>query len=126
MPDAASLGETCAGTEAYLCAVEGGAATGVCDFEDLVCRPACRSRADCAEGEACFTITGGGADGGGKGYCRFGPPVEWTCDVLVYDDDIACDCGCGPPDPDCADPTLPVTGCAPGEVCGDDGACRAP
>ncbi len=49
----------------------------------------------------------------------------WTCDELAYDDGLSCDCGCGAPDPDCTHETLPITGCAKGQVCDIAGACAA-
>jgi hypothetical protein len=52
------------------------------------------------------------------------PPGGWTCPVSWYGDAAACDCGCGAPDPDCADMELPVHGC-PSGACEADGACAA-
>ena len=46
-------------------------------------------------------------------------PPEWTCDPSYYDEvgDL-CDCGCGAPDPDCADAT--AGSC---DFCDDPGSC---
>ena len=48
-------------------------------------------------------------------------PAGWTCAENIYQDN-ACDCGCGVPDPDCADfdPTDPSGSC---DNCAQAGAC---
>jgi hypothetical protein len=50
------------------------------------------------------------------------PPSDWTCPPSAYADGLACDCGCGAPDPDCR--TTGVTSCARCLVCGGNGACE--
>jgi hypothetical protein len=67
----------------------------------------------------------GGAGGGGvTGLGGLGAnggvgeiPVFWTCLSASYGDGV-CDCGCGVPDPDCAD--AKVTSC---DACSDTGSC---
>ncbi len=49
--------------------------------------------------------------------------VKWTCLPVAKGDGAACDCNCGEPDPDCADPSLPVAGCGPSGTCKSDGTC---
>ena len=53
-------------------------------------------------------------------------PAAWNCSPQGYADGTTCDCGCGAPDPDCADGGLPVVGC-PGASpqCNPDGTCAA-
>ncbi len=48
-------------------------------------------------------------------------PVEWTCNSSAYADGIACDCGCGIPDPDCRDSQLST--CVRCLSCGGMGVC---
>jgi hypothetical protein len=43
---------------------------------------------------------------------------RWTCNLALYDDGVTCDCGCGWPDPDCADDT--VEAC---DACNEPGSC---
>jgi cysteine-rich repeat protein len=43
---------------------------------------------------------------------------DWTCNPFYYADGNVCDCGCGIPDPDCADTT--VASC---QICDDPGSC---
>jgi len=45
-------------------------------------------------------------------------PPEWTCDLDAYTDGATCDCGCGAPDPDCADEM--ATSC---DECNGAGSC---
>lgn len=45
-------------------------------------------------------------------------PAGWACSPAYYGADDGCDCGCGAPDPDCADATL-----ASCEYCNNDGSC---
>jgi hypothetical protein len=47
-------------------------------------------------------------------------PADWTCSLGYYAAGDGCDCGCGIPDPDCADAS--VTAC---EYCDDPGSCSA-
>ena len=53
-------------------------------------------------------------------------PNAWTCDTADYGDGTACNCMCGVPDPDCANPALPIEGCAAGQVCDGTGMCQDP
>lgn len=53
-------------------------------------------------------------------------PDTWTCEPDRYGDGATCDCNCGAPDPDCADPALPVVGCPEDVGCGADGTCLLP
>jgi S1-C subfamily serine protease len=53
-------------------------------------------------------------------------PQTWRCDATAFDSagtQAICDCGCGGYDPDCNDPSRPVTGCAEGMICDVTGAC---
>ncbi|MCB9736878.1 MAG: hypothetical protein H6745_30220 [Deltaproteobacteria bacterium] len=60
------------------------------------------------------------------GACEPLVPAAWTCPPLAYDDGITCDCGCGIPDPDCADLALTVIGCPGSDRCtGDSATCAA-
>ncbi len=45
------------------------------------------------------------------------PPVGWTCEPALYDNDSACDCNCGIIDQDCSDPSQVVNGCENGQTC---------
>jgi hypothetical protein len=121
----AALGETCQGLDLLIeyCAVDGTVPAGVCDDLTGVCRPVCGpGPAGCPDGERCYTIAGGGP-GEGYGFCL--PDDQWTCDPDSFDDGAFCDCNCGGVDPDCADDTLPIFGCAEDERC-VEGACQAP
>ena len=55
-------------------------------------------------------------------------PLAWTCDPSYYNVSDGCDCACGAWDPDCADASLEVFGCAtPTDVCANTngGTCQA-
>lgn len=60
------------------------------------------------------------------GLCTSKLPAGWKCDPLAYGDGIACHCGCGAVDPDCAKAGAALIGCKDGEVCtaGVCGACK--
>ncbi len=71
--------------------------------------------------------------GGSCGTCQSGSvceawgkcvPQAWTCDPHWYAAGDTCDCGCGAPDPDCQDPSAPVSGCTSTEKCASDGTCQ--
>jgi hypothetical protein len=49
------------------------------------------------------------------------PPAGWTCVAGAYGDGIACDCGCGIPDPDCRNDD--INSCVRCFVCGGHGVC---
>jgi hypothetical protein len=51
-------------------------------------------------------------------------PAEWTCTASFYDAADGCDCDCGAYDPDCADATATVYGCATGQTCSAAGLCE--
>jgi hypothetical protein len=74
----------------------------------------------CDDGVAC--VAPGVCEGGGPGPGP-GPCAGWVCDETYYDADDGCDCGCGCWDPDCADPTARVYGCAAGDACVQPGVC---
>ncbi len=66
------------------------------------------------------TSTGMGGEGGQGG------AGTWICDPAWYDEQPPnefCDCECGLPDPDCANPQAPVFGCFQGETCDAGGTC---
>jgi hypothetical protein len=70
-----------------------------------------------------------GADGcgGSCGACGTGQSCDealglcvsglWSCGAASFGADGICDCGCGAPDPDCADPSAAVDGCELGQKC---------
>ena len=53
-------------------------------------------------------------------------PPAWACNSAYYDADDGCDCGCGAPDPDCADASQDLYGCAPDSACTVAGDCTIP
>lgn len=82
-----------------------GAAPDVtaCDYCDACGAPAqCVDRVDPAHVERCLAVD---------------TPDEWVCDPFVYGADDVCDCGCGAPDPDCADAT--AASCDSCSECGE-------
>jgi hypothetical protein len=128
----AGIGDLCAVDRQY-CAIDAsGMANGYCDLfarADRRCRPRCSVDADCdtAIHEHCYVV-GSDASSGTEvpfGYCALRYPEGWTCDGGDYADGTACHCGCGVADTDCFDLSLPIVGCAAGEVC-SDGTCGAP
>ena len=85
------------------------------------CTPQCAGK-NCGSdgcGGLCGTCTGALACTA-AGVCA---PAAWTCDPVRYAARDQCDCGCGAPDPDCADKQLLTAGCGPTEHCGSDGKC---
>lgn len=55
--------------------------------------------------------------------CEGGYEVSaWTCPLGALGDGVECNCGCGIPDPDCAQELNPVVGCG-GNACNPDGTC---
>ncbi len=61
-----------------------------------------------------------------QGICQPAPPpAAWLCGVSTYADGAVCNCGCGTPDPDCAQPAAPVKGCIGSAACNADGNCAA-
>ena len=59
----------------------------------------------CAAGLSCFALSQNCA------------PPEWICEPSAYGDGLACDCGCGAPDPDCAGGAAMVNNCPMGASC---------
>ncbi|EYF07299.1 PPC domain-containing protein [Chondromyces apiculatus] len=121
------IGEACPPNTAF-CAVDGSFANGLCDRYgrfDEVCRGLCLSDADCdaAQYERCYEVFFGLST---KGVCAPIFPPEWTCSGAGYGDGAGCACECGAVDPDCVDRSLPVTGCAAGEVCVQPALCAMP
>ncbi len=99
---------------------------GVCDCNCGIADPDCSTAnlpiQGCKPGELC---------GDGK-TCSKGAPTGWTCEPSYFDETGSkvpwvanCDCGCGAPDPDCADPKMEVVGCGAGFACNADGTCGA-
>lgn len=67
----------------------------------------------CADGQTCNEMRA----------CITPAPDGWTCPQEYYADGEFCDCLCGSPDANCADPALSVFDCEEGTQC-IDGACR--
>lgn len=44
--------------------------------------------------------------------CPMDCPATWTCDPSFYNAQDGCDCDCGIPDPDCADPNAALFNCS--------------
>lgn len=75
----------------------------------------------------------GCADAGARctaaGRCEAPPPVDpglpaaWACLPAFFGDGARCDCQCGAPDPDCAEPGLLVVNCGPAGRCSAAGRC---
>ncbi|PIE05842.1 MAG: hypothetical protein CSA75_02645 [Sorangium cellulosum] len=84
-----------------------------CGAWDPDCDDPSQKTYGCEEGQSCVQ----------PGVCD-GVPTAWTCDATQYDDGTECNCNCGTGDSDCSDDTLPIIGCAQGEVCTDSGVCE--
>lgn len=129
----AQLGDPCA-DGALVCAIDAMRfANGYCDLFDRAdgrCRPRCHEDADCDTSifEHCYVVGGDSSSGTEVpfGYCALRYPEGWTCSGADYQDGARCDCGCGVVDPDCYDLTLPVAGCAAGEICPEGTCAPAP
>ncbi|MBM4359619.1 MAG: hypothetical protein FJ096_16070 [Deltaproteobacteria bacterium] len=96
------------------CLPLGAVACGAMIGNDYVVSEAvCSLDEDCPSHETCDLATK-----------RCQPPKGWTCDARYYDEGkqgpsrLACDCGCGLPDPDCADGSLAAC-----DYCDDAGSC---
>jgi hypothetical protein len=86
-------------------------------YGDGVCDCGCSvPDIDCADGdiETCETCNTTGSCNGASCPGRIDPddtahctflPAEWRCSARAYADETSCDCGCGTPDPDCANDT---------------------
>jgi hypothetical protein len=76
----------------------------------------------CKTGQTC------GKDGTCQGP-ELMPPASWTCKASKFAEGKTsgtCDCGCGAPDPDCADTHLKITGCGFQQTCDAAGQCAGP
>ncbi|MCB9740880.1 MAG: hypothetical protein H6747_16560 [Deltaproteobacteria bacterium] len=108
-----------------------GGSCGTCDdpakplCEQGVCLAGCVP--DCV-GKQC----GGDGCGGSCGACTGDAscssvghcvPKAWNCGEETFAGHNGCDCGCGADDPDCADPSQGLLGCAEGQIC-KAGACE--
>jgi hypothetical protein len=84
-----------------------------------VCKPVCRTDADCAGGDrlSCLTVATE------RGFCEQAFPPGWTCGAGQWQEGLACDCGCGVPDTVDCQSDLPVAGCAARQGCSLAGAC---
>ena len=51
-------------------------------------------------------------------------PKAWFCPTYYFADGQACDCGCGAPDPDCADSKSLVFGCPASNTACEAGLCK--
>jgi len=83
-----------------------------CDENEVVFCDRCNAFGSCAG-----TICPGRIDPDDPANC-VPVPVGWRCQNRNYMDGTTCDCGCGQPDPDCADET--VSSC---ETCNVSGSC---
>ena len=84
-----------------------------CGAYDPDCDDARLDVLNCASGSACNP----------DGTCVEAIPAAWRCSAGQYADGDRCNCDCGAPDPDCKNPNLDETGCAPGGTCQVDGTC---
>ncbi len=114
---ACSLGGRCI-PEAWTCDPAWYGVGGVCDCgcgaPDPDCTDPSAPLAGCAAFETCNAA----------GACVSTVPKAWTCGAGTYGAHDGCNCGCGAPDPDCADTTASLIGCAPGVTsCNADGTC---
>ncbi len=78
-----------------------------------VCEPSCSCEGlECGD-DGCGNVCGTCAEGQEcQSYACITPPPEgWTCPAFYFDDAEYCDCNCGAPDVDCANPELPIFGC---------------
>ena len=72
------------------------------------------------------TACGGGGNGTSDAAIAVDSgPAGWTCAPKDYQDGVVCHCACGIPDPDCANASLPVSGCTNDEVCSTAGTCTS-
>jgi hypothetical protein len=111
---------------------------GRCDCGCGVADPDCAQH-DLAHCEVCdrggscnLAACPGRVDPGNVTAC-LPPPAGWTCTPATYADGHQCECGCGIPDPDCADGTLAscddclaqgscASGLCPSSILADDNA----
>ena len=96
----------------------------VCDLFTGACTAMCVP--DCAAkncGDNGCGATCGSCDKGAA--CKIGicVPDAWTCKAAWYGTGEVCDCGCGAPDPDCANATAALAGCEMLQKCDEKGVC---
>lgn len=107
--------------EAWTCDPDSFDSQGACDCGCGLPDPDCED--DSAQVRGCDLIL---ATCSSQGTCVGGfDPANWTCAPMALNDASACDCACGIPDPDCLDASLPINGCAQGQTCDANGACKA-
>jgi len=110
-----------------------GGSCGTCSDATPFCDATQQCTASCAkqcDGKAC----GDDGCGGSCGTCAATEtcswsmqcvPKAWFCPASYFNDGLACDCGCGAPDPDCADAKLLVFGCPTSNTaCEPTGLCK--
>lgn len=111
--------------EKWHCAEHQYADGYLCDCGCGVIDPDCDSplKSSC---EQCYTTLGSCAEYScnnvlpeDNSRCTDSPPEEWTCDMEFYGD-LACDCGCGVRDIDCASGELDAC-----EFCDAEGSCSS-
>ena len=120
----------CAGKQ---CGDDGcGGTCGTCGVGAPYCGTNQQCSATCTKqcgGKACGDDGCGGQCGscgaesscGGSFQCV---PGSWKCAQLYFADGVACDCGCGAPDPDCSNAKALVYGCpTPTTACSAAGLC---
>lgn len=122
----------CAGKQ---CGADGcGGSCGTCGADKPSCDSAQQCTATCTkqcDKKQCGADGCGGSCGscGADASCsstQHCVPTLWSCAKDYFADGQVCDCGCGAPDPDCADPKAPVFGCpGKGTACGTNGICQA-
>ncbi len=105
-------------TDADDCSALPTSGTAVPSCEDVgsdgiaECYLSCAGGATCPDGMECWNTLA----------CVW-PETDWTCPLSLYDQTglaEQCDCGCGLPDPDCADGSMGAC-----DVCDNPGSCSA-
>ena len=87
------------------------------------CTPKCDGK-QCGD-DGCGGSCGSCGSGETCGFTSQCVPASWKCDQSYYADGLACDCGCGAADPDCAKQGSSVFGCPAGVACSASGTCNA-
>ena len=111
-----------------------GGACGTCPGDKPFCSSVGQCTAACTkqcDGKTC----GSDGCGGVCGVCKDGAtcsfnsicvPPTWFCPTAYFGDGLACDCGCGAVDPDCANSSLATFGCPSAvDTCTATGICSA-